>query len=166
MAKHMVKCFYCGEVFDANAEEYVKPNERRYAHKNCYEEHQRSKSQEEQEYEQLIDYIKQLFDIQAIDIRIFRQIKKMKEESGYSYSGILKTLVWWYEIKGNPVEKANGGLGIVPYVYRDAEQYYYNLYTANILNQDADTIEERTKEVTVPSPRAAMKKAKLFNMED
>lgn len=113
MAKHMVKCLYCGEVFDANAEEYVKPNNgRRYAHKHCAEEQEKNQSQEERDYNQLIDYIKKLFDIPSIDVRIFRQIKKMKEEYGYSYSGIYKTLVWWYDVKGNSIEKANGGIGI------------------------------------------------------
>ena len=29
MAKHIVKCYYCGKQFDANEEEYVKVNNRR-----------------------------------------------------------------------------------------------------------------------------------------
>ena len=28
-----------------------------------------------------------------------------------------------YDIKGNPKEKANGGIGIIPYVYKDALNY-------------------------------------------
>lgn len=31
-----VKCFYCGQSFDRNFEQYVKPNSCRYAHATCY----------------------------------------------------------------------------------------------------------------------------------
>lgn len=33
---YIVKCLYCGELFDNKKELYVKPNSRRYAHANCY----------------------------------------------------------------------------------------------------------------------------------
>lgn len=45
MAKHMVKCFYCGEVFDASTTPYVKPNSRRYAHKTCAQTAEENKTQ-------------------------------------------------------------------------------------------------------------------------
>ena len=49
---------------------------------------------------------------------------------------MLKTLIYWYEIKGNSTEKANGGIGIIPYVYKDASEYYYSIYLAQIANRD------------------------------
>ena len=51
MAKHMVKCFYCGEVFDASTTPYVKPNSRRYAHKTCAQTAEENKTQEEKDKE-------------------------------------------------------------------------------------------------------------------
>ena len=46
MAKHMVKCLYCGKYFDASTEPFIKPSAKRYAHKKCGEE---TSSKEEKE---------------------------------------------------------------------------------------------------------------------
>jgi hypothetical protein len=40
------------------------------------------------------------------------------EDYHFTYSGILNTLKYWYEIKKNDTSKSNGALGIVPYVYQ------------------------------------------------
>jgi hypothetical protein len=45
----------------------------------------------------------------------------------YTYSGIHRSLEYFYEVKGNSLDKANGGIGIVPFVYQDAYNYYYSL---------------------------------------
>ena len=42
MAKHIVKCPFCGQSFDANSEEFVKIG-RRYAHANCYKQAEENK---------------------------------------------------------------------------------------------------------------------------
>ena len=44
MAKHVVKCFYCGLSFDANVEPTVKVNSRRYAHLECHTKNQEQRS--------------------------------------------------------------------------------------------------------------------------
>lgn len=49
-------------------------------------------------------------------------------EYQYTYSGMLKALVYFYEVKGNNKNKANGGIGIIPFIYKDAYNYYYNLW--------------------------------------
>ena len=43
---------------------------------------------------------------------------------------MLKTLYWWYEIKGNSIDLAQGGIGIIPFIYEDALKYYYSIYMA------------------------------------
>jgi hypothetical protein len=47
MAKHMVKCFYCGETFDASKEPFIMARANRYAHAECAKKHEASLSQEE-----------------------------------------------------------------------------------------------------------------------
>ena len=42
------------------------------------------------------------------------------KEYNFSYSGILRTLIYFYDIRGNTIEASNGGIGIVPYVYEEA----------------------------------------------
>ena len=65
----------------------------------------------------------QLFKVDYIDARIRKQIKQYREEYNYTYSGIRKALIYHYEIKGGDKSKANGGIGIVPYVYENAYNY-------------------------------------------
>ena len=80
---------------------------------------------------------------------------------------MLKTLIYWYEIKGNSIEKANGGIGIIPYVYKDASEYYYSIYLAQIANRDKKIEEHQLKINTfnIESPRTFVKKPKLFNID-
>ena len=78
------------------------------------------KLQENKDREELYDYIMKLFNISFVDPKIQKQIKKYIEENNYTYSGIKKALVYFFDIKGNSVEKANSGIGIVPYVYTQA----------------------------------------------
>ena len=70
-----------------------------------------------------------LYNIDHVLPRIKQQIKKYVEEYGYTYSGIMKALIYYYEIKGNKFDlaKTNGGIGIVPFVYEKAYNYYYNI---------------------------------------
>ena len=36
---HLVKCLYCGATFDESLSPAIKVNQRRYAHKECYDKH-------------------------------------------------------------------------------------------------------------------------------
>ena len=165
MAKHLVKCFYCGQTFDANVEPFAKPRANRYAHAACHNQANANKTQEERDYEALVEYIKKLLG--NPNPRVWKQLKEYKE-LGYTYSGIHKTLIWWYELKHNDIEKANGGIGIVPYVYEQASQYYYALYLAQIANEDKDvkTIQAHVREFTIEAPRAVRKRKRLFKFKE
>ena len=112
MAKHLVKCLYCGETFDASVIPYSKPRSNRYAHVKCAENAEQQKTQEEKDRELLEKYIKELFGISSISIKIKKQMEMFKNEKNYSYSGMYKTLKYFFEIRGNPIEKANGGIGM------------------------------------------------------
>ena len=165
MAKHMVKCFYCGKMLDANNEPYTKPRANRYAHTECHQRANENKTQEEKDYEQLVEYIKHLFG--NPNPRVWKQIKEYKE-LGYTYSGMYKTLVWWFDLKHGDIEKANGGIGIIPFVYDQASQYYYALYLAHIANENADVEHFKTpvKEFTIETPRAQRRPRKLFKFRE
>ena len=60
--KHVVKCAICGKPFDANVEPFIKVNNKRYAHTECYQNNESKKSQEQKDLEQLENYIKKLFN--------------------------------------------------------------------------------------------------------
>lgn len=165
---HMVTCIYCKEKFDRDKVPTIQVSARRYAHKECAEKGEASKTQEQKDLEALEKYIMKLFDMPYVNARIRKQLKEYQEQYNYTYSGILKTLVYWYEIKGNSTEKANGGLGIVPYIYEQACQYYYSLYLAKLANEDKD-IEEykpKVKTVEIYPPEVKTKTIRLFNFDD
>lgn len=164
MAAHIVICKYCNQKFNRDKEPFVEVGARRYAHKECAEKVSATVPQEEKDYINLEEYIKKLFKTDKINIKIKKQIKDFKQEYNYTYTGILKTLYWWYEIKGHTTELAKDGIGIVPYVYDEAEKYYYTLYIAKQLNDKIETFKTETVEITIPPPEANKNPTKLFKI--
>ena len=165
-AKHLVKCFYCSKMFDAASEPYTKPRANRYAHVACDKQANEHKTQEEKDYEALVEYIKHLFG--NPNPRVWKQLKEYKDVYNYTYSGMLKTLIWWFEIKHGDIEKANGGIGIIPYVYDQALQYYYALYLAQIANEDKDieNLQVRVKEFFIEEPQRIVKPPRMFKFRE
>lgn len=165
MAKHLVKCPICGKTFDTNVEQAVKYGARRYAHQACYPNGELVPLGPEADPDMvsLKNYINQIYGDSANWALINRQIKKFTQENKYSLSGILKSLVFFYDIKKNPIEKSQGGIGIVPYCYQDAYNYYYALYMAQVGNQDK-VVQNNIKEITIKPPKKKKKKLKLFNL--
>ena len=161
---HIVTCVYCKQRFDRDKFPYVQVSARRYAHQECSLTEEQKLSKEEQDKIDLENYILQLFKIDYIDAKIRKQIKQYREEYNYTYSGIRKALVYFYEVKGNSIEKANGGIGIVPYVYQDAYNYYYHIWMAKQTNE-AKPIEQyvpQERVITIPPPKRVDKRKKLF----
>lgn len=168
MAAHYVVCIYCKERFNRDIEPTIQISARRYAHKECAEKFYIEKTQEEKDLEALEQYIMKLFGESYINARIRKQIKDYRQEYSYTYSGMLKTLIFWFEVKGNSIDKANGGIGIIPYVYKQAHDYYYSLYLAKLANENKN-IEEykpKIKEIEIFPPISQPKTIKLFNLNE
>ena len=163
---HYVICLYCKNQFDRDKEkDWVKIG-RRYAHCKCAAEHEQSMTQEERDYEELLTYCKELFKDDYNYIVTKRFIEKYKKENDFTYSGIKRSLQYFYEIKGNSIDKANGSIGIVPYIYREAYNYFYNLYLAQQRNKDYKKGNTQIKEVTIASPRQRIKIKKMWFDDD
>lgn len=173
MAQHIVICKLCQKKFDLNSEQGVKINGSRYAHLSCAQEANKpylelvpmEKSATDPDFMQLKDYINKILGEKANWPSITKQIKKYKEEDGYTYSGMLKSLIYFYDIKHNPVKTNN--VAIIPYIYKDAKEYYYNLF---VIQQQAEQLEvnhfkHEIKEITIPIPKFEKRK-KLFDLEE
>ena len=89
-------------------------------------------------------------------------------EYQYTYSGMLKALVYFYEVKGNNRNKANGGIGIIPFIYKDAYNYYYNLWMIQQSNKDKNVIDyvPKLKEIKIPIPKKEPRKRSVFTFLD
>ena len=165
---HMVKCKVCGKSFDRDKIQAVKVGANRYAHFTCKPDGEKVEMAKpiDADLLELEVYIEQLLGNEYKPARVKKQIKSYKEEYGYTYSGMLKTLKWWYEIKGNSKDKANGGIGIIPFIYQDACNYFYSLYLAQLVNESLDekSYKQEVKEIEIYSPEVHRRPQKLFNM--
>ena len=165
---HYVICSICGKRFNRDVHQAVKTGARRYAHIECKPDGEIVPLPErDPDLIKLEDYIQKLLGDDYNKARVNKQIKTFQEEYNYSLSGILKSLVYFYEVKGNSKDKANGGIGIVPFVYKDAYNYYYDLFVAQQQNNHKDilTMTSKVKEVVIPPPRIILPK-RFFNLDD
>ena len=164
---HLVICSVCGCKFDRDKIQAVKSGARRYAHYDCFPSGELvplpESSKENPDLIKLKEYINQKYGKTANWALINKQIKIFTTENGYSLSGILKSLVYFYDIKHNSVEQSNGGIGIVPFCYQTAYDYYYSLFIAQNQNEGKDIKEvtSRVREITIPLPKIEKKK-RLF----
>ena len=160
------KCIYCKIEFDRDKLPYTQISERRYAHKECADKNYIPKTKDEQDYANLVAYIEKLFGIGFVSAKVAKQIKDYRVQYGYTYNGMLGTLVYWYEVKGAAIDKANGGIGIVPYIYDQAKEYYSKIDTANSLNADIKNYRTKVIEITIASPQQEKRQPRLFNLEE
>ena len=166
---HLVICSKCGKQFDRDKIQAVKSGARRYAHYECMPDGEivpLPQPKEDEGLTQLKQYIEKLFGNSVNWPLIMKQIKTFKEENGYTYSGMLKSLIYFYDVKGNHVEKSKG-IGIIPFAYKDAYNYYYSLFLAQSQNEKVDfkEITSKVREITIKPP-CIKKKIKMFNEEE
>ena len=151
-------------VFDRDKVPFKQISERRYAHLTCALAAENEKSQAEKDKEDLEKYIVELLGEEYISPRVRKQMNSYVEEYNFTYSGMKKALVYFYEVKGNDRTKAKGGIGIIPYVYRDAYNYYYSLWLANQKNEHKVITDYKpvVREVRIPPPQLKPRKRHLF----
>ena len=165
---HYVTCTICKKRFDRDKYPTVLISTRRYAHASCAGALSEEQAQEEKDREALEQYIIQLFKLEHMDGRITLQIKKFMQDYNYTYSGILRTLKYFYEVKQNDLSKSNNGIGIVPWVYQEAYNYYYNQWLLKQKNTDKN-IKEYTPnyiDITIKDPIRQQKKKNIFKFLD
>ena len=165
---HPVICSICGKRFDRDVVQAVKTGARRYAHAECDPDNKElvplvKKPEEDSDMEKLKSYIKTKYGDKARWPLINKQIKDYTQNKGYSLSGILKSLVYFYDVKGNSVDGSNGGIGIVDYTYQDAYNYYLDLFMARKANQDK-TLITQIKEIIIKPPKMRGTKQKFFDL--
>ena len=124
-------CPGCKQAVEKIEENKVvgKNNHTRYWHPDCLREARNKKERkiaEEMGRKAIFNY---LIDLGMKPNYAFwgRQRNDFINKYGYCDSGILMALKYWFGEKKNSIEKANGGMGIVPYIYDEAQRYYKNI---------------------------------------
>ena len=168
---HRVKCAICGIEFDRDNEQAVRHGARRYSHAACEPDNKdfvplvekKAKKEVNPDAAALDAYIYSLFGDKTNWPMVKKQIKKYQEEEGYTLTGILKSLIYFYEVQHNSIDKSNYAIGIVPFCYGAAKEYYYNLWLAQQQNQDK-VFQAKEKEVVIKAPRKPEMFKRFFNL--
>lgn len=168
---HIVTCVHCRQKFDRDKVPFVEVGSRRYAHPDCHEKHKQEFEQNKKDLLALEEYIKQLFNVTTIPVRIRKQLNDYTANHNYTYAGILRALTYFYGVQGHSTDKANGGIGIVPYTYDAAHNYYQAIWLANQKNIDKNIEEYLPKEemtvlIVAPKKKPLKKQHFSFLMED
>ena len=126
-------------------------------------------TQEERDIEAFYNYTKILFKEDYNYILTKKLAEKYVKENNYSYSGMLKTLKWYYEKEGHSIEKSNGTIGIIPYAYNQAMAYYYALYQAQLVNKEKNVsnfIMPKERIINIESPRVYVRPPHMWLEEE
>lgn len=166
---HIVKCMICGEQFDAPADGegtiWYKPNARRYAHIACRDQQPPEVKKEQEDFEELYQYVKKEQGANFNFVQFKKVTDKWKKEYDYTYSGMLKSLLYFYEIKKNSKAKFQAGsLGIIPFCYTQAYNYYYDIYMANQKAGKGD-YKQSYRMLQICPPQQKKPDIKLFNLD-
>ena len=170
MATHNVKCLYCNQIFDAQPEGegtiWFKPKKNRYAHIECGKTHEKEQSAEERDFEDLYNYVKREQGANFNFVQFKKITTSWKKDYNYTYSGMLKSLLYFYEVKNNSKEKLReGSIGIIPFVYTQAYNYYYEIYMATERAGTGNYNNSAAREIEIDAPVAKIKPPKLFNLD-
>lgn len=145
----LVKCPYCEQKLDKEeAYEYKK----KYYHEECFDIW-RSESEHRRE---LIDYICNLYNLDAPTGMMLKQIKEFHEDFKYKYKGMELALRYFHETLGNSVQEGSG-IGIIPYIYNDAKKHYMMKMKVEQSLEEMET-EVETKVIEVSSPNFTYQK--------
>jgi hypothetical protein len=154
-----VKCFFCNNVINRNTELYVQV-QKRYAHKECAEQD----AQDKELRKELNNFIFNLWDGDVNFALVGKQINQFQTEYNYTLSGILGTLMYCYNIKNMKPERAQG-IGIVPYYYKEARNYYKTIEQGRI--NSSEILNTKKVIVQIHPPRSEiLKKINEIQLEE
>ena len=170
MAAHMVKCLFCGKTFDAQPDGkdtvWFKPRNNRYAHIECGKQHEANLTQDEKDYNKLYKYVKEQQKENFDYIKFKKIVEAWQKEYGFTFNGMYYTLIYFYEVKNNSKQKLiDGSIGIIPFAYKDAQNYYYNIYIASQRAGTGTYDASKSRIVEIEPPIARTKVPKLFNLD-
>jgi len=131
---HNVQCRLCRNRFDTEKEEFTLVGQKSYYHKECYEKwvknrnHATASGDEDFWKESVIDYLYRDIKMSIDFAKLDNQWKLFtKPERKMTPKGIYFALRYYYDVMKGDKEKALGGIGIVPNIYKDAAQYWVDL---------------------------------------
>lgn len=176
---HKVKCRWCGQHFDTDSlseHEWIMPSRNQYYHTKCWSDKQNGKIRPEENQDGFLVWKLNIFDFIERDLkgdcnytRITQQMKQYKNQfPHWTYKGMFFALKWFYEIKRNNWDKANGGLGILPYIYDEGTEYWrqQERIKQGTVQKIQQQLEQRKNREQVKIKKKRKTQKTKFNLED
>ena len=110
-----VLCYYCKKSDDKVMKDQAVRIDNKNFHPHCAKIYADKK--------ELAETICRIFKLKAPGPRNNAFISKYASE-GMTYKGMTRALMYFYDVQKNSIDKSNGGIGIVPWVYEEAQRYY------------------------------------------
>lgn len=136
-----MKCRQCGKEINKDSAIQIKP--RIYVcSTECKQKYNAKSVQSSQKNKdnlsELKSYIAKLYDGNVNWPLVMKQLKSMQEDYGYKNSGILYTLKYAHDIK--EMQFNGNAIGIVPYLYNEARNFYNQLETVKKSLDNTDNL--------------------------
>lgn len=161
----LVMCRACRKTdIDRNIQiegvDWVMPRSRYYYHKKCYDDWIKKKDDIHADVENDTLWRDATYDFLTRDLKLnirdkfFSQWKNYMNSQKYTAKGIYFAIRYFYNVQKGDPSKAEGGIGIIPYIYSDACSYWVDQerktkgIVADIERQLREA-EQRTKKVVI-----------------
>lgn len=163
-------CPYCHQKIET--EQYKVYKNRKY-HYECYLETVKTVKVAKEvkkdffsdaDYNEIQKYVIELYKtvdtVDNIKKSLKKQVDSLIEKNGYTYKGILGTLIYVHKILGKPIYDRMS-LGIVSYFYDEAKEFFNDIDRANKENREKGNGETVVTRITTPDC-----KMKMIDIED
>ena len=159
-----VLCYYCKKSDDKVMKDQAVRIDNKNFHPHCAKIYADKK--------ELAETICRIFKLKAPGPRNNAFISKYASE-GMTYKGMTRALMYFYDVQKNNIDKSNGGIGIVPWIYEEANRYYERkenmekqLEKAIEYSKNNQPQEEKTRKVRVQKIEKTKANIQTFNKDD
>ena len=160
LVERLVKCYgYCEK-------KHAKSTMRQISSWNYCQECYDRRIKEQNDRKDLYEFIQKTYNLTFPTGQMLRQIKKFKDEHGYSYKNIRFTILYVIFVKKVYKAETKFGISFVPYFYDEMLAYYKNMQEKRDNMKDYENV---TKVITIKPPttnNSEVTKVKLIDMED
>lgn len=157
-----VKCPMCGQLNNKSDTEMIG---KRYYCIPCAEEKRERAKRNKDDWDELFNYICELYNIDKPTGMMFGQLKRYREEPyNFTNKGMLLTLKYFYEVLGNEV-KDSTGLGIIEYEYENAKRHYMDVLRVKLCTEKFEQ-DDGVREVKITPNLRSKAKVKQLSFDN